>query len=103
MAVEYAPPGAADKIYCGMKVPPPLTLTVPLTCNAANVFALPILSVNPVAVALVARRFPYPDSFIGFELNSVPVPLYPILLSVAVPPKPVPIVCVFVPAVLVNK
>lgn len=64
----YAPPGAADKVYCGINVPPALTETVPRTAIANEMVAELML---PDAVAEVAEfemKYAAPVAYVGSAL-----------------------------------
>jgi hypothetical protein len=56
--VEYAPPGAADSVYCGMNVPPALIETVPLrvaiTLSDATAI-VPLMAVAEIVFIVVKQ------------------------------------------------
>lgn len=65
IAVVYAPPGFADRIYCGINVPPALIETKPLTLNKRCC----------TAVASVANGM----KLVAISTNGEKVPVNPVL------------------------
>jgi hypothetical protein len=51
--VEYAPPGAAESEYCGIKVPPVVTRNIPLievVMARADVLIVPVVTTGKTVV-----------------------------------------------------
>jgi hypothetical protein len=97
------PPGFADNVYCGIKVPPVVTKVVPLTIKDTNSDAENILGVTTIGVAteleiVVTAVFTVFDAVFDTAMA-----LYNILFKVAEPPKDNDIECGVVPAVFCNR
>ena len=89
----YAPPGAADNVYCGINVPPALIDTVPLSVDikysAALVIAPVKTKLETEVITIDCGPLPVPNVEFDAILKN---PFAKKLFMVAVPPNPTPIV-----------